>query len=165
MTDGWEGWEAKTRTKRHHNLNGDIMSKINWPLVGAVIVMTALLVLLYSVDFARARDLGQWSNSDPAISQWYKTLMQPDNEAVPCCGESDAYWADSYEVSPDGEYIAIITDDRPDEPLRRQHIDVGTRIVIPKYKLKYDQSNPTGHGIVFTTPSLYVYCYVAPGGV
>ena len=68
-------------------------------------------------------------------------------------------------MTKDGEYVAIITDDRPDEPLHRRHIDIGTRIIIPKHKLKYDQSNPTGHGIVFTTMSLYVYCYLAPGGV
>ena len=123
------------------------------------------LVLVFFVSTASARDYGQWEATDSTIREWYKTLMQPDNPAVSCCGESDAYWADSYEVSPAGEYIAIITDDRPDEPLGRRHIDVGTRIVIPKHKLKYDQSNPTGHGIIFTTTSLYVYCYVAPGGV
>lgn len=111
------------------------------------------------------RDLGQWKNTDPAIRDWYEHLMMPDVPTASCCGEADAYWADSYEVSKDGEYIAIITDDRPDEPLKRQHKDIGTRIVIPKYKLKYDQSNPTGHGIVFLSRGDYVYCYVAPGGV
>ena len=65
----------------------------------------------------------------------------------------------------EGEYIAIITDERPDEPLKRKHVDVGTRIVVPHHKLKYDQSNPTGHGIVFLSRSEYVFCYVAPGGV
>ena len=56
-------------------------------------------------------------------------------------------------------------DSRPDEPLRRKHVDVGTRIVVPNHKLKYDQSNPTGHGIIFLSRGDYVYCYVAPGGV
>ena len=28
---------------------------------------------------AGARDLGQWENADPAIRQWYQSLMQPDN--------------------------------------------------------------------------------------
>ena len=86
------------------------------------------------------------------------------NPAASCCGEADAYWADSFEVDGD-KYVAIITDPRPDEPLRRKHIDIGTRIVVPNHKLKYDQSNPTGHGIIFLSRGDYVYCYVAPGGV
>jgi hypothetical protein len=130
-----------------------------------LLIGLALAILALSIHYANAHDYGQWEATDPAIRHWYQTLMQPDNPAVSCCGEADAYWADSYEVSENGEYIAIITDDRPDEPLRRRHIEIGTRIVVPHHKLKYDQSNPTGHGIVFTTNTLYVYCYVAPGGV
>lgn len=130
-------------------------------VVGLVAVAFFVLAL---VDIVFARDLGQWENSDPTISQWYRSLMQPDNPAVPCCGEADAYWADSFEVDGD-KYVAIITDTRPDEPLRRKHIDVGTKFVIPNHKLKYDQSNPTGHGIVFLSRDDFVYCYVAPGGV
>jgi len=125
-----------------------------------------LIVLLSLLSPAAARDVGQWEEIDPVVRQWYKTLMQPDNPGTSCCGEADAYWADSFEVTPDGEYIAIITDERDDVPLRRQHKEVGRRIVVPKHKLKYDQSNPTGHGIIFLSgTSDYVYCYVAPGGV
>jgi hypothetical protein len=111
-----------------------------------------------------ARDLGQWQAGDPLVREWYQALMQPDNPAASCCGEADAYWADAFEVDGD-KYVAIITDPRPDEPLRRKHIDIGTRIVVPNHKLKYDQSNPTGHGIIFLSRGDYVYCYVAPGGV
>jgi len=100
------------------------------------------------VSVANARDFGQWETVNPEIREWYQALMQPDNPSVSCCGEADAYWADSFEVDGD-KYVAIITDSRPDEPLRRKHIDVGTRIVVPNHKLKYDQSNPTGHGIIF----------------
>ena len=46
-----------------------------------------------------------------------------------------------------------ITDDRPDEPLGRPHVRNGTEIEIPDQKLKWDQSNPTGHGIVFLSRS------------
>ena len=42
-----------------------------------------------------ARDLGQWENADPAIRQWYQSLMQPDAPHASRCGEADAYWADS----------------------------------------------------------------------
>src|SRR3977135_1442004 len=113
---------------------------------------------------ANARDYGQWESGNPTLRGWNKALMQTDNPAASCCGEADAYWADSFEVDGD-KYVAIITDSRPDEPLRRKHVDVGTRIVVPNHKLKFDQSNPTGHGIIFLNRSDYVYCYVAPGGV
>jgi hypothetical protein len=116
------------------------------------------------IGVADARDLGQWESGDSSIREWYQALMQPDNPAASCCGEADAYWADAFEVDGD-KYVAIITDPRPDEPLRRRHVDVGTRIVVPNHKLKYDQSNPTGHGIIFLSPGRYVYCYVTPGGV
>ena len=129
-----------------------------------VLLAMAILVIALSIHLARARDLGQWGESDLVVHHWYQTLMQPDNPAVSCCGEADAYWADSFEVDGD-KYVAIITDPRPDEPLRRKHIDIGTKIVVPNNKLKYDQSNPTGHGIIFLSRGDYVYCYVAPGGV
>jgi len=44
-------------------------------------------------------------------------------------------------------------------------VDVGTEIEIPNNKLKWDKSNPTGHGVVFLSREGYVYCYVQPGGV
>ncbi len=93
--------------------------------------------------------------------------MMPDNPGMSCCGEADAYWADSFEVSKDGEYVAIITDPRPDEPLKRPHKDIGTRVVVPNPKLvdATKQQNPTGHGIIFLSNNNIVYCYVAPGGV
>ncbi|MBX9840895.1 MAG: hypothetical protein K2Z80_03700 [Xanthobacteraceae bacterium] len=120
---------------------------------------------LLAIGAAQARDLGQWHAADPAVAAWFKKLRQPDNPSMSCCGESDAYFADDFEVSGD-RYVAIVTDDRPDGPLRRLHVPRGTRIVIPKHKIKHDEGNPTGHGIVFYNPlSDIVHCYVPPGGV
>jgi len=104
---------------------------------------------------AEARDLGQWEAVDPEIREWYQALMQPDVPNASCCGEADAYWADEVHVR-DGKTYAIITDDRPDEPRGRPHIDFGTEIEIPNNKLKWDKSNPTGHGIVFLSRKGYV---------
>lgn len=129
-----------------------------------------LRFLLAALIFASAgfpaigRDLGQWDKADPFISKWFKGLMQPDNPIASCCGTSDAYWADEYDVEGD-HYIATITDERDDAPLRRQHIDPGTKVVVPNNKIKWDAGNPTGHGVLFVGPSGIVYCYVAPGGV
>jgi len=111
-----------------------------------------------------ARDLGQWENGDPSLKQWYQALMQPDVPNASCCGEADAYWADEIHVR-DGKTYAIVTDDRPDEPRGRPHVEIGTEIEIPDHKLKWDKSNPTGHGIVFLSRTRYVFCYVQPGGV
>jgi hypothetical protein len=120
-------------------------------------------VFVFSVSKAPARDLGQWADSDPLIRKWFGELKQPDFPFRSCCGESDAYWADSYEVK-DNQYIAIITDERDDEPLRRAHIETGKRIVVPNHKIKWGSGNPTGHGIIFIGLGGDVLCYLPPGG-
>jgi len=115
----------------------------------------------------RARDLGQWENSDPAVREWFKTLMRPDMPELSCCGEADGYYADEIHVK-DGKTYATITDDRPDGPLGRPHIAIGTEIEIPDNKLKWDRSNPTGHAIVFLGGGAYgywVYCFVQGSGI
>jgi hypothetical protein len=81
---------------------------------------------------------------------------------VSCCGEADAYWADSFEVDGD-RYVAIITDDR-DMP-GRPSIAAGTKFAVPNYKMKWDEGNPTGHGVIFIGTHGQIYCYIAPGGV
>ena len=112
-----------------------------------------------------ARDAGQWQHQDPFVSAWFKSLMQPDQPAVSCCGFADAYYADKVETGKNGELVAIITDDRPDEPLGRHHVPIGTRIVVPPYKIKWDNGNPTGHVVIFLSFNNDVYCYVQDGGV
>lgn len=129
-------------------------------LKGALVVI-ALIALIFA---AHAHDYGQWENSDPVIREWYRSLMQPDAPEVSCCGEADAYWADDIHVR-DGKTFATVTDDRPDEPRGRPHIPVGTEVEIPPNKMKWDRSNPTGHGVVFLSRAGYVFCYVQPGGV
>ncbi len=100
----------------------------------------------------------------PELDDWYAELRQPDVPSASCCGVADAYWCDDY-YARDGKAFCKITDDRDDAPLHRPHVDVGTEIEIPTVKLKWDKSNPTGHGVVFLSRGQYVYCYVQPGGV
>lgn len=111
-----------------------------------------------------ARDAGQWDGSDPAIREWYRSLMQPDVPTLSCCGPADSYWCDDIHVR-DGKTFCKITDDRPDEPLGRRHREIGTEFEIPPNKLKYDKSNPTGHAIIFLSSADYVWCFVQNGGV
>jgi hypothetical protein len=130
----------------------------------AIIACAAVLFAFMAIlSAAPARDLGQWENSDPRIKQWFETLMQPDNPGVRCCGESDAYYADKVEVV-GGKVFAIITDTRPDAPLRRPHVPPGTRIQVPAHKYKFDRGNPTGHTVIFLSPSGEVYCFVQSSG-
>jgi hypothetical protein len=117
-----------------------------------VIVVFALMSLP-----ALARDNGQWGNQPAALRQWFQNLMQPDNKYLSCCGEADAYEADSFEVKGD-QYVAIITDGKGVIPN-------GTRVPVPNQKMKWDSGNPTGHGILFIGSEGQVYCYVTPGGV
>lgn len=116
------------------------------------------------IGSVRAKDVGQWEASDPAVREWYKSLMQPDNPSASCCGESDAYWADEVHVR-DGKTYATITDDRPDEPLRRPHIPVGTEILVPDHKLTWKYGNPVGHNILFVTTGGHVYCFIQGSGI
>jgi hypothetical protein len=116
----------------------------------------ALLALLLSAP-SLARDNGQWTDSPASIRHWYQRLMQPDNPQVSCCGEADAFEADSFEVEGD-HYVAIITDGKG-------VFQNGTRIAVPNRKMKWDEGNPTGHGIIFISTTGTVYCYVTPGGV
>ena len=120
--------------------------------------MTFKIVLLLSL-FAPlpARDNGQWANSPPHIRLWFQELRQPDNPRLSCCGEADAFEADMFEVE-GGHYVAIITDGKGVIPN-------GTRVPVPDRKMKWDEGNPTGHGIIFIGPAGQVYCYVTPGGV
>ena len=130
----------------------------------SMVIASIVLVAILSVcGLAYGRDNGQWGDADPIVKAWISKLKMPDNPLMSCCGEADAYWADSYEVGPNGEYVAIITDER-DVPGRLPR-EVGTKVVIPKSKIKWDQGNPSGHGWVFISPGNILYCYLPPGGV
>jgi hypothetical protein len=119
----------------------------------------AILVLTPIGTVANARDEGQWTETPEHVRRWFETLKQPDHPRVSCCGDADAYEADSFEAEGD-HYVAIITAHR-----HVKNIPVGTRIPVPNSKMKYDAGNPTGHGIIFIGPRQQVFCYVTPGGL
>ena len=124
---------------------------------------TFFILFIWLMALASARDFGQWENQDPTIRKWFNSLMIPDMPAFSCCGKSDAYWSDTFEVKGD-QYVAVITDTRDDGPLGRPHIAVGTRITVPNHRIKWDRGNPTGHGWIFIGGD-EVFCYLPPGGV
>jgi hypothetical protein len=120
-------------------------------------MLCIILGLMLSAMPAAARDYGQWGNQPDNLRQWFQRLMQPDNPVMSCCGEADAFEADSFENSGD-HYVAIITNGKGVIP-------EGTRIQVPNNKIKWDEGNPTGHGIIFIGNGGQVFCYVTPGGV
>lgn len=160
-----------------HDANWDFIKLIALAVGGALLIFAGLLFFTL-VTFAR--DLGQWDRSDPIV-QWYSQLKQPDNPAISCCGESDAYWADEAETKCDAarkncQVIATVTDDRDDDKLKRMHVPVGTKYVIPPEKIARKDGNPTGHVILFLGAVTWngnnfnaadrkVLCFVMNGGV
>jgi hypothetical protein len=92
-------------------------------------IVVLLMAALMRPSFGR--DAGQWEATDADVRKWYRELMQPENPSVSCCGEADAYHADSFVVE-NGTTIAIITDTRDDGPLGRPHIEPGTRIAVAR---------------------------------
>ncbi len=131
-----------------------------------LLAFVVLSILAFGLGQARS---AEWS-SDPSTRDFFQHLMQPDNIWMSCCGEADAYFADSFTVAADGSYVAIITDDRDDiQPCSpspsyegdgsdedciggfrtRQHRPVGSRIYVPAAKVGCTKPNPTGHGLLF----------------
>ena len=109
-----------------------------------------------------ARYDAEWENSPPHIRQWFRNLMQPDHPRMSCCGEADSYEADLYEQE-GSDYVAIITGQGP--AVDKMYIPEGTRLRVPNTKIKWDDGNPTGHGVIFVGRDYTIYCYVPPAGI
>ncbi len=100
------------------------------------------------------------------LSEYFRTLTQPDNPSASCCGEADAYYADDVDTDALGNMVAIITDTRPNGPRNRVPVPVGTRIVVPPSKLRRPAiPNPTDHTLIFLSANQTVYCYEPVGGL
>jgi hypothetical protein len=121
-----------------------------------LILIVTPIVMAAGVGAAKARNDGQWADVPENVRQWFGSLKQPDHPRLSCCGEADAFEADSFEVEGD-HYVAIITNGKG-------VIREGTRIPVPNQKMKWDAGNPTGHGIIFIGTQRQVYCYVTPSG-
>src|SRR6266404_1647211 len=115
-------------------------------IIRALVVIffaVTFFLALYAAAFAHEHDRTDpaWEATPPEVQEWYKRLMMPDVPTASCCGEADAYWCDIINVR-EGKTFCTITDDRPDEPFKRPHINLGTEIEIPNHKLKWDRGNP-----------------------
>jgi hypothetical protein len=122
-----------------------------------LILIGTPIVMAIGPMAANAGDDGQWADMPENVRQWFQSLKQPDHPRQSCCGEADAFEADSFEIEGD-HYVAIITNGKG-------VIRDGTRIPVPNQKMKWDAGNPTGHGIIFIGPQQQVYCYITPSGL
>src|SRR6266487_4208312 len=124
--------------------------------------LLVLLVLCGSI--ALGRGAIAHDHDHPEQDEWYKTLMRPDAPESSCCSYADAYYADEVHFR-NGKTYAVVTDDRPDEPLGRPHVPMGSEFEVPAEKLKWDRSNPTGHNVLFVSTSGYTWCFVQGSGI
>jgi hypothetical protein len=101
-----------------------------------------------------------WDTDDPDLASWFAASV-----VVQCCDQRDAYLADG--VDGDGEnIIAVITDGSANEKYSKPAIPNGTRIVVPRDKIRLDPPVPGGHAIIFLSKeydkppeSRTVYCF------
>lgn len=147
-----------------------------WSIVS--IVLVGALLFFAMTTRIEARDFSDSSltpQQQYERDQWFSRQKMPDNPNFSCCGQGDAYYADGVYVDDTGTVFAIITDDRPDAPLGRPNIKVGTRIMVPPWKNKDTRNdpNPTGHTIIFVRwydeapdyGNWGVLCYLPDGGL
>ena len=149
---------ALTDTQGTGDTTSDKLTGVVVTFASAQRVLAFMTTLAPSVHLIRYDP--EWDNGPPHIRKWFQGLMQPDDPRVSCCGEADAYEADLFER--DGNnWVAVITGQGPGVA-NKPYIAEGTRIRVPNSKMKWDQGNPTGHGIIFIGGSGEVYCYVTP---
>jgi hypothetical protein len=120
-----------------------------------------LALLIFSPAWAGdLRGLADKCENAALCHVWFGKVMQPDNPQVSCCGEADAFEADSFRVDPErpGFTVVTITDERGIVP-------EGTEVYVPNSKITWKFGNPIGHGIIWINTEGHVYCWVPPGGV
>jgi hypothetical protein len=69
-------------------------------------LVAVVLLLLFGASPAASRDNGQCVNQLACLRQCFQKLTQPDNPAMACCGEADAFETGSFEFHGD-QYVAI----------------------------------------------------------
>lgn len=132
----------------------------------------SVLVLAFSLSFCGhpsfAVDHG-YDRESPR-TQWFESLMMPDQPQSKCCGKADAYEADIYENNHNGTWTVTVTNGReitfPDGT-KRPGIPDGTKFIVPDSKVNPPvDGNPTGHAWIFLKIDIEsgrpvgIYCFV-----
>lgn len=100
-----------------------------------------------------------WDTDDPDLASWFATSVVQG-----CCDQKDAYLADG--VDGDGDnIIAVITDGSANERYNKPAIPNGTRIVVPRDRIRLSPPVPGGHAVIFLSKDnrppeqRTVYCF------
>jgi hypothetical protein len=129
------------------------MSKINWPLVGAVFVMTALIIFLYSVKISVAQEHHHPPQDQEIHERFYSTWMMPDAPHVSCCHNEDCKPTSSRFI--DGHWEARWSEDMD-------------WVSIPASKVEQNRDTPDGRshmcGRQYGTNDFSVFCFIAGAG-
>ena len=84
-----------------------------------------------------------WDTEDNDLASWFATEI-----VTRCCDQRDAYLADL--VDGDGDNIvAIITDGSANAKYSKPEVANGTRIVVPRDRIKLEPPVPGGHAVIF----------------
>jgi hypothetical protein len=128
-------------------------------ILSAIICGTIAVLSWLSVVLWPAHAEG-WDTDDPDLASWFATQVVKH-----CCDRRDAYLADG--IDGDGEnIIAVITDGSANERYDKPAIPNGTRIVVPRDRIKLSPPVPGGHAVIFLSKDYSVppenrnvYCY------
>jgi hypothetical protein len=82
------------------------------------------------------------ANADPALTPWFRSLMQPGT-SISCCALADCRETD-YRMTAD-HYEARIR---------------GKWVIVPADKILQRTDNPTGRAVVCWTPATGIMCFV-----
>lgn len=129
------------------------MSKINWPLVQAVVVMSVLLLYLYSAKIAFPQEHRHPAQDMPMHEKFYSTWTMPDNRSISCCHNEDCAPAESRIEN--GHWVA------------RKVGDTGGFTSIPANKVENDRDSPDGRSHLCgrrTGGELSVFCFLPAAG-
>lgn len=175
---------ARLRAEWEHR-----MRKYGLRILEMLLAAAGIAYIAANLVPAKAAGVEGMYERTPSIIEQYRQPNLRDKDGVlngsSCCGPSDAYWADEWEVNADGNLMAIITDPRDDDLFRgagkagmpRAHLPIGTRIEIPANKVilfPEQPPNTTGHGWIWVSVyedeitgepnSFTVICYMYPTG-
>jgi hypothetical protein len=127
------------------------MSEENRWLTLALVVMSAVLIFLYSVDITKGQEQPGHTHHG-AAGKFYQSWMQPDNRAISCCHDQDCAPAQSRLVN--GKWQARNSDDE-------DWID------IPARKVETERDSPDGRSHLCKRSSqwgAFVYCFLPASG-
>lgn len=134
--------------------------QVIWVTIAVILACAVVGFGLFLVTRAHAEG---WDTDDPDLASWFAT-----NVVKQCCEKKDAYLADG--VDGDGDnIIAVITDGSANDKYSKPAIPNGTRIVVPRDRIKIEPLVPSGHAIIFLAKENLppeqrrVYCYFPKG--